>query len=258
MSLRDSSSMRKAGFSLIELLVCLGIVSILLSLVIPALSKARLSATEIVCRSHMSSIGQHFLMYALDFDDAPIAIVPDSHEVSRDPSRWLEYSIQMADSLYSQAWQETTGLSPPFADVLYCPANQFPPESRSIDYWLSEAWYADARYLDPSLPESDWSRRLGARVQRIASVRFPSLKAGAREIEVWHGWGGSAHSTGGLVDYKDLALYTSPRPGAVWFVDGHVRLMHARDATPVVYRYPNWPYIPFGTTPWGVEGRDRE
>ncbi len=258
MGLRDSSSMRKAGFSLLELLVCLGVVAILLSLVLPALGKARLSATEIACRAHISSVGQHLSMYALDFRDTPIVIVPDSPEVTQDPSRWVEYSVQMADALQSKAWQEVTGLELPFSDVLYCPANQFPPESRSIDYWLSESWYADVRYLDPSLPEPDWRNRLGARVQRISSVHFPSLKAGAREIFVWHGWGGSAHSASGFIDYTDLALYTSPRPGAVWFVDGHVRLMHARDATPVVYRYPNWPYIPFGTTPWGVHGRDRD
>ena len=59
----------KMKFTLLELLVVISIVSILLSLTLPAVSKARSKIHAAVCSGNLKSIGQGALIYSNDFDD---------------------------------------------------------------------------------------------------------------------------------------------------------------------------------------------
>ncbi len=54
------------GFSLIELLVVIGIISVLVSILLPALAKARESASATKCAANLRSIGQGLLAYAAE------------------------------------------------------------------------------------------------------------------------------------------------------------------------------------------------
>jgi prepilin-type N-terminal cleavage/methylation domain-containing protein len=89
MSRHVSISTRRTGFTLVELLVVIGIIAMLLAILLPALQRAKAAAYAVQCQSNLSQLMKAFIMFAQDHKNSLPGNKHDTANPDKDKTDWL-------------------------------------------------------------------------------------------------------------------------------------------------------------------------
>ena len=95
---RPRSVRPRRAFTLIELLIVIGIIVVLVGLVVPSLARVRDSAREVVCRSNQRQIALAFLSFAADHEGRLPGNWWDGSNPDKEKRAWLLNSNEPFDN----------------------------------------------------------------------------------------------------------------------------------------------------------------
>ncbi len=244
----------RSGFTLIEILVSIGVVSILIAILLPALGHARTRAWRLKSETNLRSLGQFFEMYVNESANTYPAAVPN---------RFYDYFIGLSATMphwqAAQHWHVLFGetlrwdthesilLSPGATRVISGPVIPLPTSSYTYSAsFLGSPDIWSGRDLS-ALDESQW-RQL-RRPARSHQVRSASSKVLLWEWELPYIRRDLTHD----------ASYNLTENVPMLFADGHIASHLPSEAASAVRNFDPTAQDPFQNlhnTPNGVQGAD--
>jgi len=127
----------RAGFTLVELLVVIGIIALLVSILLPSLGRAREQAKQVKCLSNLRQLGMAFVMYT---NDNRYHFPFRATDQGAYPEDWIWWQTtvmtgrpvcditQSAVAKYlgiNPLGQPNAGAEPPFVNYFRCPSDDW-------------------------------------------------------------------------------------------------------------------------------------
>jgi len=160
--------MKPRAFTLVELLVVIGIIAVLIGMILPALSAAQRQARTVKCAANMRSLGQLLYLYANDHQNL---LPPGSTDVGPSPNAGGN-NFTWDDSL-----NRYVGRNQPWSDL----TNQWNPVGNPI-FECPEDRY------DRSIMFAPYRNRSYSMVEGSQGYNLPVLGMATRNFQFTTGW----------------------------------------------------------------------
>ena len=167
----QSKTNRRGAFTLIELLVVIAIISLLLSIMMPALGQVKKKGHAIVCQSNLKQIGLAFMLYANDYNDYAMP----SCDASTKTYWWGQVQAEGIDHEVGLIWSYI-GSDLRKNGLYECPAQKLgsyklqgkPPGEADDARWITSTYGYNGYYLTPVM--SGWSQISHRPWQRLSTI----------------------------------------------------------------------------------------
>ncbi len=190
--------LRRNAFTLVELLVVIGIIALLIAILLPSLAKARQSARRTACASNLRQVGVAFSLYLIDSKGVYPAPVADP--VSASPLIWLWMGRGWRPVLEKYLPRGSAN-----AGVFWCPS-----DDTSIDKYDSTSYaYSMAFYHSPE--------QINAMNSVASNYSNPQPPIGQKAGRV-------THSAQKVLAGEWLAAHTPFKNDSGWFAPGGSRV----------------------------------
>ena len=218
-----------SGFSLVELLMCVGIVATLAALLVPTISKIQRKGQSATCMNNLKSIGSAFQLYSIDNDGLfPAVRYKEGKYGNQNPTK-KEWPFEINPYLEATGKTFVAVSSSTSAKGVFCP--EFLKEFRTK---YTDAWTAGYG-MNPNLGTggNSWDDR-----PRVVAIPKPSSTVLAGDSDSFHlnvqtgnEWAAGPDSEERFTSGDPIRHGTSAN---YLFVDGHVASMVQIDAEDVL------------------------
>jgi prepilin-type N-terminal cleavage/methylation domain-containing protein/prepilin-type processing-associated H-X9-DG protein len=268
---------KRAAFTLVELLVVIGIIAVLISLLLPALGRAREAASGVTCGSNMRQIGIAILAYAQSNNGyLPPVTIKGGINRSLRPMKYFTMQGFLAGEKYVSGTIDNAGENQGIVNggrVFFCPSDARPevvagranPASTSY-YWNSNLFpddtIGDTRYTFTLVKMSTRrpsSSRIMAVEKGFGAISGNTSRPGGFEPSlsgIAYGYGVSMFAPNEFIE-KVAARHGSRKSPMVntLFLDGHAELRTLKETTDPFRRWiaGESPQSADGKGEWGTD-----
>lgn len=237
--LKAESRSRSAGFTLVELLVVIGIIAVLIAILLPALQKARQAAQSVVCMSNLRQIGVALELYANGHNGYQPPVLSLDERIAWDGYLWPYLGGDPSRTSF-KGLITNQNLEP--LRVLQCPADQgtsspFDTNATNIAN-RNEAWLSYTVNIGmgvtfakpPAARDAVWERQIPRRFNSLVDPNGNKLGPPSEYINVldqhWWRYQSDGANITRIQHYNDYRTWWSHHSdGQVancLFWDGHV------------------------------------